>query len=68
MHIVRLVSLLVAALVCAGVAERAVALEPAAVFAKVSPSVWEVRVAGSDGRPLSIGSEVVIADGVAITN
>ncbi|NWK43501.1 S1C family serine protease [Ralstonia pickettii] len=68
MHIVRLVSLLVAALVCAGVAERAVALEPAAVFAKVSPSVWEVRVAGSDGRPLSIGSAVVIADGVAITN
>jgi serine protease Do len=68
MHIVRLVSLLAAAVVCAGVAERAVALEPAAVFAKVSPSVWEVRVAGSDGRPLSIGSAVVIADGVAITN
>lgn len=60
--------MLAAVVACTGIAAPAVALEPAAVFAKVSPSVWEVRVAGADGRPLSIGSAVVIGDDMAITN
>lgn len=55
-------------LACIGAAAPVAALEPAAIFSKVSPSVWEVHVAGADGRPLSIGSAVVIGDGVAITN
>ncbi|AMP36281.1 MULTISPECIES: S1C family serine protease [Ralstonia solanacearum species complex] len=53
---------------CGLAAAQATALEPAEIFAKVSPSVWEVRVIGPDGKGLSIGSAVVIGDGVAITN
>lgn len=46
----------------------AAALEPADVFAKVAPSIWEVRVIGADGQPTAQGSAVVIGDGLAITN
>ncbi|WP_197326719.1 S1C family serine protease [Ralstonia solanacearum] len=56
------------AVACSLVAAQAIALEPAEVFAKVSPSVWEVRVIGPDGKGLSIGSAVVTGDGTAITN
>lgn len=44
------------------------ALEPADVFAKVAPSIWEVHVANAAGQPLAIGSAVVIGDGLAVTN
>ncbi|WP_124383082.1 S1C family serine protease [Ralstonia sp. SET104] len=44
------------------------ALEPAEVFAKVAPSIWEVRVSNAAGQPLAIGSAVVIGDGLAVTN
>jgi S1-C subfamily serine protease len=46
----------------------AAALEPAEVFAKVAPSIWEVRVSNAAGQPLAIGSAVVIGDGLAVTN
>ncbi|ANJ73989.1 S1C family serine protease [Ralstonia insidiosa] len=46
----------------------ATALEPADVFAKVAPSIWEVLVADATGRPTALGSAVVIGDGLAITN
>ena len=45
----------------------AAALEPADVFAKVAPSIWEVRVIGADGQPTAQGSAVVIGDGLAIS-
>jgi S1-C subfamily serine protease len=46
----------------------AAALEPAEVFAKVAPSIWEVRVSNAEGQPLALGSAVVIGDGLAVTN
>ncbi|MCF1442156.1 S1C family serine protease [Ralstonia nicotianae] len=59
---------LAVAAVCGLAAVQAAALEPAEIFEKVSPSVWEVRVIGPDGKGLSMGSAVVIGDGVVITN
>ncbi len=46
----------------------AAAMEPADVFAKVAPSIWEVRVANASGQPTAMGSAVVIGDGLAVTN
>lgn len=48
--------------------QAALALDAAEVFAKVAPSVWEVRVIGSNAQPIAQGSAVVIGDGLAVTN
>ncbi|MHA6910102.1 S1C family serine protease [Ralstonia pseudosolanacearum] len=68
MPVLRSALRLAVAAACGLAAAQAVALEPAEIFQKVSPSVWEVRVIGPDGKGLSMGSAVVIGDGVAITN
>lgn len=57
--------LCLAALLVAG---PAAALEPDALFAKVSGSVWAVRTFDAQARPLSAGSAVVIAPGRLVTN
>ncbi len=44
------------------------ALTPETLFEKVSPSVWVVRTQDAQGRPLALGSAVVIAPGRLITN
>ncbi len=43
-------------------------LAPEVLFEKVSPSVWVVRTQDAQGRPLAMGSAVVIADGRLVTN
>lgn len=44
------------------------ALPPETLFEKLSPSVWVVRTQDGSGRPLALGSAVVIAPGRLITN
>lgn len=46
----------------------AAALEPEALFSKVSGSVWSVRTFDAQERPLRAGSAVVIAPGRLVTN
>lgn len=46
----------------------AAALEPEALFNKVSASVWSVRTFDAQERPLRAGSAVVIAPGRLVTN
>lgn len=53
------------ALLAAG---HAAALEPDALFAKLSGSVWAVRTFDAQERPLRAGSAVVIAPGRLVTN
>jgi hypothetical protein len=43
-------------------------LTPEALFEQVSPSVWVVRTQDSAGKPLALGSAVVIGPGRLITN
>lgn len=49
-------------------AGAAAALEPEALFSKVSGSVWAVRTFDAQERPLRAGSAVVIAAGRLVTN
>jgi S1-C subfamily serine protease len=49
-------------------AGQAHALTPSEVFAKVAPSVWQIRTYDSDGLPLGLGSAVVIAPETLVTN
>ncbi|SEL99747.1 Trypsin-like peptidase domain-containing protein [Variovorax sp. YR750] len=49
-------------------AGTAAALEPDALFNKVSGSVWSVRTFDAQERPLRAGSAVVIAPGRLVTN
>lgn len=49
-------------------AGAAAALEPEALFSKVSGSVWSVRTFDAQERPLRAGSAVVIAPGRLVTN
>jgi serine protease Do len=49
-------------------AGAAAALEPEALFSKVSGSVWAVRTFDAQERPLRAGSAVVIAPGRLVTN
>ena len=44
------------------------ALSPAEVFEKVSPSVWAIRGLDAQERPFSYGSGVVIGSGRMVTN
>jgi S1-C subfamily serine protease len=44
------------------------ALEPEALFAKVSPSVWTVRTVDAQERPLRGGSAVVVGPGRLVTS
>jgi serine protease Do len=44
------------------------ALEPEALFAKVSPGVWTVRTFDAQERPLRGGSAVVVGSGRLVTN
>lgn len=53
------------ALLAAG---QAAALEPDALFAKLTGSVWAVRTFDAQERPLRAGSAVVIAPGRLVTN
>lgn len=53
------------ALLAAG---HAAALEPDALFAKLTGSVWAVRTFDAQERPLRAGSAVVIAPGRLVTN
>lgn len=43
-------------------------LTPEALFEQVAPSVWVVRTQDSAGKPLALGSAVVIGPGRLITN
>ncbi|MBX3609521.1 MAG: trypsin-like peptidase domain-containing protein [Hydrogenophaga sp.] len=43
-------------------------LTPETLFERVAPSVWTVRTADTEGRPLTQGSAVVIGPGRLITN
>ena len=52
-------------LACAG---HAIALTPAEVYARVSPSVWRVATYDVDGLPLAQGSAVVIGVDALVTN
>ncbi|MDM0032614.1 serine protease [Variovorax sp. J22P271] len=45
----------------------AAALEPDALFARLSPSVWTVRTFDAQERPLRTGSAVVVAPGRLVT-
>ncbi|MGJ7528390.1 S1C family serine protease [Variovorax sp. GB1P17] len=49
-------------------AGAAAALEPEALFSKVSGSVWSIRTFDAQERPLRAGSAVVIAPGRLVTN
>lgn len=55
-------------LAAASAAGAAMALEPDALFSKVSGSVWAVRTFDAQERPLRAGSAVVIAPGRLVTN
>lgn len=61
----RWTSLLIAGGLTAGGAQ---ALEPDALFEKVSPGVWTVRTFDAQERPLRGGSAVVVAPGRLATN
>ncbi|MBX3609523.1 MAG: trypsin-like peptidase domain-containing protein [Hydrogenophaga sp.] len=54
------------ALTCAAHAQTD--LTPETLFERVAPSVWTVRTADTEGRPLTQGSAVVIGPGRLITN
>ncbi|MBX3609522.1 MAG: trypsin-like peptidase domain-containing protein [Hydrogenophaga sp.] len=54
------------ALTCAAQAQTD--LTPETLFERVAPSVWTVRTADTEGRPLTQGSAVVIGPGRLITN
>jgi hypothetical protein len=51
-----------------GAAAAQPVLTPEALFEQVSPSVWVVRTQDSAGKPLALGSAVVIGPGRLITN
>lgn len=61
-------SLAVAAALSVVTLSAAQALEPDALFRKLSPSVWVVKTFDAQRRPLGSGSAVVIAPGRLITN
>ena len=44
------------------------ALTPAEIFARVSPSVWQIRTYDKEGLPLAGGSAVVIGTETLVTN
>jgi len=49
-------------------AAASAAMEPADIYAIVSPSIWRVQTYDVDGLPLAIGSGVVIAPDTLVTN
>lgn len=51
-----------------GVGSAALALTPAELFAKVSPSIWKVVALDADSLPLGQGSAVVVAPNTLVTN
>lgn len=57
-----------ACLLSGAAASPALALTPAEIFAKVSPSVWRIRAYDKEGLPMSQGSAVVIAPETLVTN
>ena len=56
------------ALALAAGTSSALALQPAEVYALVSPSVWRVQTYDVDGLPLGLGSAVVIGPDTLVTN
>lgn len=58
----------IALLALLGAAQSAYALTASELYARLAPSIWVVRTYDADGRPLMLGSAVVIGPQTLVTN